>query len=159
MVGKFQTLAPRPFTLTLANIHTDPDEVKVEVDVLYDVYSSIRRYEYANFNEDDVLLLGDLNASPRQFGRLGGTPNLRTAITTQSTMVQGNNTNDNILMDGTQTLEFTGRSGVLSLAEAFRLSVPQALELSDHNPVWAEFTASEAQGLPQMATASTLERK
>ncbi len=46
--GRFATITPgyQPFTFTLINIHTDPDEIRQELDVLSDVYRSVRQYEY-----------------------------------------------------------------------------------------------------------------
>jgi deoxyribonuclease-1-like protein len=154
LVASFRTLANAPFSFSLVNIHTDPDEAKDEVNVLHDVLLSVRHYEYATRNEDDVMLLGDLNAGPNQLGKLGQIPGTVPIIVGQSTMVEGSKTNDNILLDTTTTVEFTGRAGVLSMADAFRISSKEALQLSDHNPVWAEFRASEQTTTPQLANQS-----
>ncbi len=59
--GQFQ-----PFTFTLANVHTDPDEVQQEVAVLGRVYRAIAAYEAAVAREDDVIMVGDFNADARQ---------------------------------------------------------------------------------------------
>ncbi len=136
---------PAPFTFSLINIHTDPDEVSYELNVLDDVYISVRNYEYAQANEDDVILLGDLNASPKQFGELGTIPGLRAVISTQATNVRETATYDNILMDEALTSEFKGRGGVLSLKDFFHLTMSDAERLSDHNPIWAEFGINESQ--------------
>jgi deoxyribonuclease-1-like protein len=58
---------------------------------------------------------------------------------------------DNLVFDGRATSEFTGRSGVLDLMVEYGLSEEQALEVSDHFPVWAEFSVFES-GRPKVAT-------
>jgi hypothetical protein len=50
---------------------------------------------------------------------------------------------DNLLFDRNRTAEFTGRWGVFDLESVFRLTRDQALQISDHLPVWAEFQAYE----------------
>ena len=51
---------------------------------------------------------------------------------------------DNILLDARNTTEYTGRSGVFDLMAEFGLTTEQALEVSDHMPVWAEFSVFES---------------
>jgi deoxyribonuclease-1-like protein len=63
---------------------------------------------------------------------------------------------DNLVFDSRATSEFTGRSGVLDLMVEYGLSKEQALEVSDHFPVWAEFSAFESGG-PQVATKKASE--
>jgi hypothetical protein len=46
---------------------------------------------------------------------------------------------DNLIFDTRTTTEYTGRRGVLDLQNTFGLSIDKALEVSDHNPVWAGF--------------------
>jgi hypothetical protein len=50
---------------------------------------------------------------------------------------------DNILFHSEATSEFTGRSGVVNIQKAFNLLPAQALEVSDHFPIWAEFSIFE----------------
>ncbi|MCY2973351.1 MAG: hypothetical protein NTW52_01655 [Planctomycetota bacterium] len=54
------------------------------------------------------------------------------------TNTRQNKAYDNILFHGPSNREFTGRWGVYDLAKSFRLTVEEALEISDHFPVWAE---------------------
>jgi hypothetical protein len=56
---------------------------------------------------------------------------------------------DNIVFDRKATPEFTGRWGVVDLQKEFGLSEKAALEVSDHCPVWAEFSSYEA-GVPSI---------
>lgn len=128
------------FTFTLINIHTDPDEVRQEVDALADVYRVVRD---DGQQEDDIILLGDLNADDQHLGRLAQVPYLLAAISGVPSNTRGTALYDNILFDQRATAEFTGRSGVFDLMKAYNLSREQALEVSDHFPVWAEFVVVE----------------
>src|SRR5918995_5084853 len=63
LVGWFRARGPAPeqaFTFSLATVHTDPDEVDRELDVLDDVFFAVR--DDIQRREDDVLLVGDFNA-------------------------------------------------------------------------------------------------
>ena len=143
-VARFRprTDAPeRAFSFWLVNIHTDPDEVATEIAALADVFQSMRS---ARPDEDDVILLGDLNASETQLGRLGQIPGMRWVVSGAMTNTRRTKAYDNILFDGPSTSEFTGRWGVFDLEKAFRITTDQALEVSDHLPVWAEFDIWES---------------
>jgi endonuclease/exonuclease/phosphatase (EEP) superfamily protein YafD len=139
-----------PFTFTIINAHTDPDEVgsdpmgENELNVLADIYEIVRSYETQLAGEDDFLLVGDLNAPRGQLMRLGTVPGLESVAPPGPTMVRETGEYDHILVDTTTTTEFTGTAAVVSLQEAFELSREQALTISDHRPVYAEFSAFEA---------------
>jgi|JI9StandDraft_2_1071091.scaffolds.fasta_scaffold54935_2 deoxyribonuclease-1-like protein len=153
LVAHFQVLAPNnlpPFTFTLINIHTDPDEIKTELNVLGDVYRNVRQYE---FPEDDVILLGDLNCGPKDFRALGQIPGIFPLIQNVPTNTRQSKLYDNIVVDQYSSQEFTGQSRVWDLKEYFQLTVDDALRLSDHFPIWAEFSAFEVNPqTPAMAT-------
>ncbi len=140
--GRFQTITPgfQPFSFTIISNHTDPDEISHELDVLADVYRSVRQFEYP---EDDIILLGDLNAPPKGLKSLGQIPDLVPLIQNVFTNTRQSKTLDNILVDRVQTREFTGRAGVISLEKMFGLQLKDVERISDHLPVWAEFTITE----------------
>jgi endonuclease/exonuclease/phosphatase family metal-dependent hydrolase len=145
MVARFRVRTSPPesgFSFWLVDIHTDPDEVPQEVDALADVFVAMRS---ARPDEDDVILLGDLNAGPPQFGRLGQIPGIGWAVSGVTTNTRRSKTYDNIIFDRAATSEYTGRWGVLDLQNTFGLSLDQALTVSDHNPVWACFRPWETQ--------------
>jgi hypothetical protein len=48
-------------------------------------------------------------------------------------------------------MEFTGRAGVFDFGREYGLTDQQALLISDHFPVWAEFSVFEGGGATQMA--------
>jgi endonuclease/exonuclease/phosphatase family metal-dependent hydrolase len=145
LVGWFRARGPAPeqaFTFSLANVHTDPDEVDQELDVLDDVFFRIR--EDPQRGEDDVIMVGDLNAKSDRLRQLGLIKGLVRVISGQTpTNTLQNAQYDNILFDQTPTTEFTGRGGVLDFMRQYNLTLAQAERISDHLPVWAEFTVLE----------------
>lgn len=153
-VGRFEAVGvEKPFSFTLVNIHTDPDEIATELNVLADVYRSVRQFEYP---EDDVILLGDLNAAPGKLQKLEEIPGLVALIDGLPTNTRKNRTLDNILVDSQTTREFTGRAGTIDLENMFGVDRDQAERISDHLPIWAEFRISEHQGgYGGVATAPT----
>ena len=144
LVALFRVRGPPPyeaFTFLLVNIHTDPDEVPEEVDALADVYHAVRQ---ASGGEDDIIILGDLNADDRHLGRLGQIPGIRPIVRGVFTNTRQNRLYDNIIVHQQSTAEFTGQWGVYDLERLHNLNRDQALMVSDHLPVWAEFSAYEA---------------
>jgi deoxyribonuclease-1-like protein len=154
--ARFRTRANPPeagFSFWLVDTHTDPDEVKQEVDALAQVFMEMKALRP---DEDDVILLGDLNASPQQFGRIRQIPGIGWAVSGVPTNTRRNKTYDNIIFDQAATTEYTGRWGVLDLQNTFGLSLDKALEVSDHNPVWATFRPWEARQLAATDAAAAV---
>ncbi|HEY1066016.1 MAG TPA: endonuclease/exonuclease/phosphatase family protein [Pirellulales bacterium] len=146
--------AQRAFTFTLVNIHTDPDEVALELNALDDVFRAVRN---DGRGEDDVILLGDLNTDDQHLGDLGAMPNVACAIYGQTTNTRRTQQYDNLIFDKLATTEFTGRYGVVDLCREFNLSLENALKVSDHCPVWAEFDVIEggSSGPQQLTSTGT----
>ena len=146
LVGWFRArLAPekqaQAFTFSLVNIHTDPDEVDLELNVLDDVFFAVRD---DGRKEDDVILLGDVNVNEKHFGELGKISGLTYVVANTPTNTRGDAQYDNLFFHSTATPEFTGRGGVLDFMRAFNLKLEEeALKVSDHLPVWAEFSVYE----------------
>ncbi len=136
------------FTFTLVNIHTDPDETSTELDALAQVFTAVQQN---GTGEDDVILLGDLNVDERRLGNLGRLPGIGWVVSGVPTNTRGTKTYDNIVFDRRTTVEFTGRWGIVNLMQDFQLTVDQALEVSDHLPVWAEFSVYEGLAGPLAA--------
>jgi len=130
----------QPFTFTLVNIHTDPDETKQELDALDDAF---RYVQQKNPSEDDVIILGDLNVDERHLGELGQLPNITWVVSGVKTNTRLTKSYDNIVFDRAATNEYTGTWGVLNLMDTFDLSQKEALRVSDHMPVWAVFSSTE----------------
>ena len=128
------------FTFTLVNLHTDPDDVPEEVDALAEVYRVVRRSPQ---QEDDIILLGDFNADDRHLGRLGQLPGVVPLIAGVATNARQTKQYDNLLIHRPSTTEYAGRSGVLDVMRFINRSLKDTLLVSDHFPVWAEFSIYE----------------
>ncbi len=154
MVASFEARAGtaagrRPFRFTLINVHTSPDGVsntalENEMDVLDDVFIRVREYDYGVSGEEDCILLGDLNVDAGNLRELGMIPGILTIAGNLKTNTRRSKTYDHIVMDQNVTREYTGQFGVLDLQTFLGISEDQALMVSDHLPVWAEFSAYEA---------------
>lgn len=153
LVGWFRVRGPPPdeaFTFTLVNIHTDPDETKQELDALDDVYHVVRD---DGRQEDDVIVLGDLNVDVEHLGQLGQISGITWVISgATKTNTRGTKQYDNIVFHSESTREFTGRAGVFDFMRQYNLSMDEAIEVSDHLPVWAEFSAYEGGQPGRIAT-------
>ena len=141
--------ADEAFTFTLVNIHIDADEVEQELDVLGDVFRVVRD---DGRQEDDVIVLGTLYADDRSLGRLGRIPGITSVISATPTDTRGTAQYDNILFDARATTEFTGRGGIFDFLRQYNLTIEEALEVSDHLPVWAEFSSYEGGQPGRIAT-------
>ena len=119
-----------------------------EVAALADVF---RVMQQARPDEDDVILLGDLNANESQLGPLAQIPGISWAIRGAMTNTRQNKMYDNLLFHSQATSEFTGRWGVYDLEGAYGLTRDQALKVSDHLPVWAEFGIWESSSRDRFA--------
>ena len=142
-VGWFRVRGATPeqaFTFSLVNIHTDPDETDQELDALDDVYRVVRD---DGRQEDDVIILGDLNVDDRHLGELGQISGISWVISATPTNTRSTAQYDNIVFQSQATREFTGRGGIFDFLRQYNLSIEEALEVSDHMPVWAEFSAYE----------------
>lgn len=143
LVAGFRVRGPPPeqaFTFTLIDVHTDPDEVQAELNVLDDVFRAVVN---DGRGEDDIILLGDLNADDRHLGELGQVGYIIWVITGVPTNTRGTHLYDNILFDSRTTVEYARLGGVFDLMKEFGLSMQQALAVSDHLPIWAEFSLEE----------------
>jgi len=160
LVASFSTkLEPSvAFTFTLVNVHTDPDApvLKQELEALAEVYRVVRR---AGGNEDDVIMLGDFNASDQEMGqtRLAMIPDLKPLVRGSGIFsnTRQNKLYDNLLIHTPSTTEYMGRSGVLNYAQPLNMTLAQAETVSDHFPVWAEFSAYERDYNGRIANRAT----
>lgn len=152
LMGLFSAKGPDPaeaFTFILINVEVDPTRTPIELDVLADAYRAVSK---SSPQEDDVLLLGDLETDDKHLGQLGNLLGVSPLISNVATTTRGTQLLDNILMDRRATSEFIGRVEVVDMLREFRLTQPAASEISDHLPIWAEFSAYEGgdvrRGLP-----------
>ena len=128
------------FTFSLVNVHTEPEELQYELSWLDDVF---RRVRDDGRGEDDVIMLGNFNASDRSLGELKHVPGMHAVIHEMATNTQGTGQFDNILFSLPATSEYSGRGGVYDFYNRFDMTMDEALRISNHLPVWAEFNPIE----------------
>ena len=153
LVATFRAREAHPseaFTFTLINIHTDPKPhvLKQELDALAEVYRVVRR---TGRGEDDIIILGDFNADDRKMRRLGQIPGIHPVISGVWTNTRQNKQYDNIVVHQPSTTEYNGNSGVFDIMRHYNLTQDQALKVSDHFPVWAEFSIYERDHMGRIA--------
>jgi hypothetical protein len=143
------------FTFTLVNVSTPSDRAGEELPALAALYRTIRGRPAGQSGrcEDDVILLGTLGADDAHLGPLKELPNATCAISGVPTTTRANRLVDNILFDRRATVEFTHRWGVLDLRREFNLTPQEELQISDHLPVWAEFSVFEGGEAGQVPAA------
>jgi endonuclease/exonuclease/phosphatase family metal-dependent hydrolase len=144
LVAMFRVRGPpaeQAFTFVLVNVHTDPDQAQAEVNTLAQVYQAVRR---ASGGEDDIILLGDLNIDDQHLGEIKRLDGVRPIVRGVFTNTRQTAEYDNIIIHQPSTTEFSGRWGVYDFQRLHNLTQEQALQVSDHFPVWAEFSAYES---------------
>ncbi len=153
-VGWFRTVGipdNRAFTFSLVNHHIEAEHAESEVLHLLDLCRAVRQ---DGRHEDDVILTGTLQVGDHDLTPLLAGTSYNWLIRSQGTVVDGDWQVDNFIVDSKSTVEFTGRSGVLDFLRLHNLSVAQALEVSEHLPIWAEFFQEEGRSSGLVATES-----
>jgi endonuclease/exonuclease/phosphatase family metal-dependent hydrolase len=146
LVGWFRSrLVPEEeaFTFSMVNLRINPQNAEREVKLLPDLIRSVLN---DGRNEDDILLAGDFgcgDSKMESLRRMG----MSFALSGVTTTVAGDEMLDNILFPDRATDEYKGRSGTIDFLRQFNLTPDQALQVSNHMPVWAEFSAEEG-GVP-----------
>lgn len=137
------------FTFKLVNVHVDPDFVEEELNALDDVYRAVLN---DGDEEDDVILIGDFNTSERNAYELGTVPYMATALIDTNTNILGTKAYDNLFFQAQNTVEYIGKSGVLDMLRYFNMTTETVKDVSDHLPVWADFSIYEGGAHGRVAT-------
>ncbi len=152
LVAMFRVRGPPPeqaFTFILVDVHTDPDLAQAECNTLAQVYQVVRR---ASGGEDDIIMLGDFNVDDKHLGDITKLDGVQPIVRGVFTNTRQTAEYDNIIVHRPSTTEFSGRWGVFDVQRFFNLRPEQALQVSDHFPVWAEFSAYESVTPGRVAT-------
>jgi deoxyribonuclease-1-like protein len=153
LVAWFRAIGPpesEGFTFSLINLRVDAATAIQERDLLDDLLLAVRN---DGRQEDDVILAGDLQAGPGHLGPLDHWPGVRFAVADVPTNVAGTATLANLVFQEAATREFTGNAGVFDFLRRYNLTLDEALEVSDHLVVWAEFSVYEGGEARRMARA------
>lgn len=143
IVASFRVRGPSPeraFTFQLANIHTDPDETDTELDALAEVFVAVQRV--GGRRRDPV---GRLECGRVQLGAAWSTPGhcLRDFRHNHEYPADQDVRQPGIRRQVHRRVH--GKSRSLGFDRRIWPDRMQALEVSDHFPVWAEFSALETE--------------
>ncbi|MCC6511299.1 MAG: hypothetical protein IT423_19515 [Pirellulaceae bacterium] len=154
LVGWFrakQADSREAFTFSLVNVHIDSDLAATELQAIPNLVDAI----YSDGRgEDDVILAGDFSAAAPQAAFFSA-GNFRTVIEGMATNTRGTHLLDNFGMPVANTSEFTGRAGAVDFLRQYNLSLEQAVSVSEHLPIWAEFSIIEG-GRPGQVAGNAL---
>lgn len=141
LIAKFQAINGN-FDFVLVTIHVDPDEATEEIDALPVVVTDAKNH----FGEEDIIILGDLNADCNYFDEDDYDSPMRADEYTwvidndmDTNLAASSCTYDRIIMLDDSQSDFTENAGVYRFDDIYNLSEDQAEDVSDHYPVWAEF--------------------
>jgi len=131
------------FDFYLMTIHTVPTQVGTEIPALKVAYEDLQN---KTPNENDIILLGDLNAkapgvivgSYITMDSIAIIPNIVFTIK-KATNTIGNKAYDNIIFQSNYTAEYSDSSGVYAFWTDFGLTKNEGDKVSDHRLVWAKF--------------------
>ena len=148
IVGWFRAKGPRleqAFTFTLANLKLHSSNPESELAHLGELFRAIRD---DGRREDDVLIVGDFNAGDRGLLPIAKRSGLTWVVSNRPTTTRNEAQSDNLIFNELATAEFTGRGGVFDFMRYYNLRLEQALAVSEHLPVWGEFSIFEGQAFP-----------
>lgn len=154
LVGWFRarnTSSGDAFTFSFVNVHIDPDLARLELPVLPNLVQAILN---DGRGEDDIILAGDFSAGAAT-SPLFASSGFRLVIEGVATTTRGTQLLDNFAFAEASTAEFTGRAGAVDFLRQYNLSLEQAVSVSEHLPIWAEFSIIEG-GRPGQVAGTTL---
>ena len=154
-VGWFRTRGvpdDEAFTFSVVSIYTDPERRDEELSSLPRLMSAVQN---DGRGEDDVLLVGTFGAAGGDIASSWNSSRLSVLIRFTDPQYQTTTDReaqlDNFAIDTWATTEFTGHSGVFDFLHEFNLRLDDALRISRHLPVWAEFHTRESPTSPSVA--------
>ena len=143
IVAWFRARGPAPdraLTFTLVNLEIDAAHRDQELAHLGNLFRAIRN---DGRGEDDVLIVGDFHAGDRGLQPVKKESGLTWVVSNRPTDTKYQSQFDNLVFSEAATVEFTGRGGVFDFLRHYNLGLEQALQISEHVPVWAEFSIFE----------------
>lgn len=143
LVACFRTRGPatdQAFTFSLVNVNIGRRRPKREMAYLSELFRAIRD---DGRGEDDVLIVGDFQTVDRELQAARKRSGLTWVVSNRPTNSPNTSLFDNLVFNEVATVEFTGRGGVFDFMRHYNLRLDDALLISEHMPVWAEFSVFE----------------
>lgn len=137
------------FTFKLVNVHLDPVNASEELSTLHDVYSVVLSDVD---QEDDVLLLGNFSADTNRLSDWGHSLGIQPTLQHNAAGSVAVPYTDNLCLHKRATREYNGKTGSVDIVRVFNLTSGEAAIISDHFPVWAEFSPVEGGRPSRFAT-------
>lgn len=132
------------WTFSLVNVRIELARAQAEVALLRDVMRGVRD---DGRQEDDVVMVGLMQADDAYLMPALGAKTLRASVTSTPTDVFGRHQTANVVFDRNATAEAIGHGGVFDFLRVYNLSLAQAQAVSSHLPVYAEFSPTEGSPL------------
>ena len=144
------------FTFSLASIQVDHNRRESELKHLGDLYRAIRE---DGRGEDDVIFVGDFQCGVNCLSSLESQSGLQSVLANSPTNTMRTAQFDNIIISPIATVECSGIAGVFDFMKHFNLYLDDALRISEHLPVWADFSIYEGLSPGRTASGETTERR
>ena len=136
----FRTRGPsvnQAFTFSLVNVSIDGDQSGRELEHLGELFRAVRD---DGRGEDDILIAGDFRDG-RYLQPILDQSGLKSVVSSISRPVP--KMTDHVVYNELATVEFTGRGGVFDFMRYYNMGLDEAHGISEHMPVWAEFSVFE----------------
>lgn len=148
-IAMFRTRAGRA-DFIIIDIHTKPADAASEIQALPAVMANAQ----AVLGEPDVICLGDFNADDNTGNYYDESRYTETFPAATYNWIIGNdedtmvdagsdNTYDRLVTTKSMDEDYTGQAGVFRFDEVYHLDAAAAAAVSDHYPVWAEFSVED----------------
>ena len=155
LVAWFRAVGPSAevaFTFTCVSASVAASRAEPERDILHEL---LRAVQEDGRGEDDVILAGDLRFGPGSLGALDRVPHITYAVHRGPTSTTGEAAWDNLVFQKAATVEFNGHCGIVDFLREYNLTLQEAVEVSDHLPVWTEFSVFEGGSIGRLARHGT----
>lgn len=137
----------KPFSFAVVNVHAMPEEPDAvrEMSTVASVVSFVKKQIP---EEDDILVMGDFNLGP---DKIFEKTDFQKMVNWKAVLDKSVKTNvretkayDNILFSSSDTQEYRGKAGAISMQQKFTIDLDSAKKISDHRPIWAVFSLTES---------------
>jgi hypothetical protein len=151
-----QVAEQQAFTFSLVSIEVEPGRRESELAHLGDLYRAIRD---DGRGEDDIILVGDFQCGNECLSSAVAQTGLQPVLSGLPTNISRTAQFDNIVFSPLATVESSGTAGVFDFMQQYNLFLEDALRISEHLPVWADFSIYEGMTPGLTANGKATERR